>query len=310
MKNFDDTFKDISETVSMTDAEKNSMREYILEYQAIKPLPTPRAVVASGFSFFSGKAMPIFAALVLLFAGSAGVSIAAGKSLPGDLLYPVKVSINEKLGGAFATTEEAKAAYETALADTRLSEAEALAAKDNLTSATAVTLKTDFTVHADNARTYIADLEQKGSVSADTELSSLAGVLSTHEDLLSRGFSGDGGEKKKLIAAIRSEARGAEELTSPEDAASVSTAKAAAPATPRSASAIKPVAGQQSAKANIRALLQSIAATSTDDSATSTESVNYHTDLNGTAGNIENKTELSGSAEGSLPDQKDIKKPF
>src|SRR3990167_3128159 len=67
------------------------------------------------------KFMAIILIIVLLVGG--GTSIAANNSLPGDILYPVKLGMNEKVAGWFDTSAEARAQYQSDLAIRRLEEA-------------------------------------------------------------------------------------------------------------------------------------------------------------------------------------------
>ncbi len=70
-------------------------------------------------------------ALVLVF--GVGTAYAAGGALPGDVLYPVKISINEKFEGALALSDVEKVEFSRELTERRLEEAEILAARGELT---------------------------------------------------------------------------------------------------------------------------------------------------------------------------------
>src|SRR3989344_3616455 len=56
--------------------------------------------------------MSVIASLVIALMLGGGVSFAAEGSLPGDALYPVKVSVNEEVRGAITVGAEAKAEWE------------------------------------------------------------------------------------------------------------------------------------------------------------------------------------------------------
>lgn len=102
-------------------------------------IPTRRIVARELRSFiaslsatrFAGASFAVFALVIL----GASTSYAAEHSLPGDLLYAVKINIDEPLAGALAVSDSARAAWQVELADRRLAEAEALAAQGKLTPA-------------------------------------------------------------------------------------------------------------------------------------------------------------------------------
>src|SRR3989344_3980955 len=72
--------------------------------------------------------------LIILATGGGLVSAAEG-SLPGDLLYPVKVSVTEPVRDAFAKAPEAKAEWQVRKAARRMQEAETLASAGKLDQA-------------------------------------------------------------------------------------------------------------------------------------------------------------------------------
>lgn len=266
MKKFEQKFNTIGQSVHLTDAEKARMREYLLEYQAMKPLRAApaRALLRkkTPFSFFSFKY--VIAAAVIFLIGAGGVSAAAENALPGDILYPIKVSVNENVSGALAISDDAKATHETALAGTRLAEAEALSAKNDLSTSTAATLQASFTADADSARSHIARLEGSDTARAEADLSSFATTLSASKGVLTAGSNDSA--KETIVSAIRSEAAIATNLApsvsdtnAPEAAAPALAAKTAIPAVAPRVQGFRARTG----KPSLRALLEAIAATTT-----------------------------------------------
>ena len=65
--------------------------------------------------------MPIILILALMFGGG-GISYAAEGAVPGDALYPIKVSVNEEVRDLVAFSPEAKADWETRRLERRLAE--------------------------------------------------------------------------------------------------------------------------------------------------------------------------------------------
>lgn len=135
------------------------------------------------FSFL--KPMPIFAVIVIIAMLGGGTSFAAQGSLPGDLLYPVKVSFNEKVVAAFKVSAETEAAYQAELAARRLEEASELAAKNGISAETRADIESRFEAHADQVKTRIAELKTKGDVRAAADLASqFEASMKAHEAIL------------------------------------------------------------------------------------------------------------------------------
>jgi len=69
----------------------------------------------------------IFTTITILFTG--GVSFAAQASLPGELLYPIKIHVNENIQSAFAVSAEAEANVQLGKIEERLEEKQELEAQ-------------------------------------------------------------------------------------------------------------------------------------------------------------------------------------
>src|SRR3989344_6682558 len=110
MKKFLNNLKQEAQHIRMSDAEKFAMHARIFgEGQSLES-PELRTVLGrrSPYVFMSYHLRMTMAGLLLfVIAGTGTVSAAAG-ALPGDLLYPVKVAINEKVEVALAPTPAAK----------------------------------------------------------------------------------------------------------------------------------------------------------------------------------------------------------
>ena len=131
------------------------------------------------------KPMPILLILTLMIGG--GFSAAAENSLPKDVLYPVKIEVNEKVRGWFATSPEAEAQWQTTLMERRLQESEKLAAEGQLDADTQADLESDFEVHAQKAREGIDQIDNDNEVEARADISSrLESSLKAHEQILLR----------------------------------------------------------------------------------------------------------------------------
>lgn len=83
------------------------------------------------FWFRHSRLVPAIA-LVLIVALGTGTSFAAEGAVPGDLLYPVKIKINEPVRNIVKLTPEARAHWEEEKINRRLKEAETLATREEL----------------------------------------------------------------------------------------------------------------------------------------------------------------------------------
>src|SRR3989344_7018632 len=89
------------------------------------------------------KFMPTIAILLMLFLGG-GASLAANSALPGDVLYPIKLNVNEKIEAALAFGAEADAKVEAKHAERRLEEAEELAVSGQIDAETKAEIEARF----------------------------------------------------------------------------------------------------------------------------------------------------------------------
>lgn len=126
-------------------------------------------------------------ALVFVVGIGATVTVAAESALPGELLYPVKVNMNEPIVAALTFSEEKRARFEARRANRRLEEAEALALKAMLKPEMATALQKRLKKHSITLQRSLALLRERGQTDAadalDTEL---AVSMSAHESVLVR----------------------------------------------------------------------------------------------------------------------------
>jgi hypothetical protein len=126
----------------LTDAERARMHAALLTAMEMN------APIASPFfeRFVFSRVMVAAVAILIVIGGS--TAYAAEGSVPGDFLYSVKVGVNEPVVGAFAFSNTAKAKWHADVAEARLSEAEMLAARGELTASTSEALAENFNEHA------------------------------------------------------------------------------------------------------------------------------------------------------------------
>lgn len=157
----------------LTPAEKASIRSelshFIGAHAAPQSFSYPHTI--SYFVSYIGRPQ-VYAALGLLFVvgGSASASVLAQGALPGDLLYGMKVQINEQVESALALSEEAKIAVDTSQATRRLDEVQALKESGRLTSEIQTTLQTRFSEKMEAVDKNLIAVAARGDASAATKL--------------------------------------------------------------------------------------------------------------------------------------------
>lgn len=112
--------------------------------------------------FLTLRPMPALLALLLVVFTGGGVSLAANNALPGDLLYPVKVSVNEEVHSAFTFSPAAEMEWEISRSERRLVEAERLEADGRLKSKAAIQLAAQVERHDKTIAELETELQSRG----------------------------------------------------------------------------------------------------------------------------------------------------
>lgn len=159
--------------------------------------------------FRNSKFAPMNALVIITLLVSGGTSYAAAGSVPGDLLYPVKVEVNENIKSALAVSDSAEAMLQTRLAKERLAEAETLAARGELNAETSAAIAARLKNHYYKAIAHSDTAAAEGDLSsAATVRASLEGILSTYASVLTRlSADVDGNDSTSLVADIETYAR-------------------------------------------------------------------------------------------------------
>lgn len=131
------------------------------------------------------KPMPIYAVIAVIALLGGGTTVAAENSLPGDLLYPIKIGLNEEIRAAFTFDAEAKTDWEIRRAERRLEEASELSAKGNLDADSRVKIEENFEAHAERVSARIEDMEARGNIESASDLASRFEIsLRVHQGIL------------------------------------------------------------------------------------------------------------------------------
>src|SRR3989344_1918947 len=178
-------------------------RALLSEYVKMRPVRAQPAIPSyeSGLSgFFVRHSMPAFAAVFVLIIGG-GTAAAAEGALPGDILYPVKVHVNEEMRATLTVSPKAKADWQVVRAERRLEEAATLALSGKLDDATRAELDTNLDAHVKLASENKQKLEDKNDISDASEVRmNINAVLIARENIL------DGKRTAKAKGASRPEA--------------------------------------------------------------------------------------------------------
>ncbi len=189
MKKLEAQFQRGTEYVKLEESDKARMRESIVSYMEYKPIRSSVDTQVSKPSFLPFFRMHhVSGALVIatvLTTSTFGVSFAAGDALPGDLLYGVKVNINEEVKTAFLN-EADRMAWEQERAKRRLVEASQLAAEGKLDDDAREQVSKLFAEHTEAVVEQVLAYEATDPVLAAEASSEFEESLDAHEAVLAR----------------------------------------------------------------------------------------------------------------------------
>lgn len=180
----------ISRQVRLNGEEKSRVRADLFEVIKYHPVRNAkggrhiqqRSYIISPFYSFMLKPIPIAALAIVLFLGS--ISGAAANTLPGDILYPVKIA-SENVVTAFAFSPEKKAERNIILVERRLKEAETLIARGDFTPKVAMAIESKVAdTNAEAAKNIILLKKQNKLGEAISVSSNLEIALGAHKKVL------------------------------------------------------------------------------------------------------------------------------
>lgn len=122
-----------------------------------------------GVSFFKPMNVSLVA-LGAIFLLSGGVAAAAEGSLPGELLYPIKVHVTEEVQAYLTTSDEEKVLWEVARAERRIDEANTLIATGKASPAILATLERKLDHQVTKTLRKLSSLSEKGDVVIATDV--------------------------------------------------------------------------------------------------------------------------------------------
>lgn len=145
---------------------------------------------------------------------------AAGESLPGNTLYPLKVHVSEQAESITAISDEARAAIETEQAEERILEAEQLALEGKLNSETRPDIESGFENAIANFHEVIERMENENKPEAALEASgNLAAIMEVHSQMLEQIMaSKETGELEPILTKIKEKSASVDEASSKMEA--------------------------------------------------------------------------------------------
>ena len=183
MTRVQEQLKKKSESIRLRANERSELRERLVAYMEYHPLPKdireqrvdPTTIISEVYTTIKidalsfGRYLGAFAVLFLII-----VPVVAERAVPGDVLYPVKVSFNEELRSTLALSPYQKVEWETARLERRIAEARLLANEGKLTPEVEAEVAEAVKAHSDGAQKEIATLRE-----TDGEEAAIAGIALT-----------------------------------------------------------------------------------------------------------------------------------
>lgn len=116
-----------------------------------------------------------------------GFSLGADSAMPGGILYPVKVNINEEIRSQLAFSQRAKVAWDIRRVERRMEEAEQMAVRGTGDASSRAVVEANFQAYADRVSDRIHDMEARGDARAAAEAASnFEASLKAHQAILAR----------------------------------------------------------------------------------------------------------------------------
>lgn len=186
--------KNLFKQLSILRSEKLSLREreamradllhrmemYTVHYAAQKGRPYSWGKIRTHHKQIVGLAF------ISLFSIFSGASLAAASSLPGDILYPIKIHVNERIEGAFVISPKATAEFAQKQIIRRAVEAEILTKENRLDEEKRDQLANETKTHVDSYTDARLQVEHKGNRGDVEELEgNMESTIRDHERALS-----------------------------------------------------------------------------------------------------------------------------
>lgn len=170
----------------LSSVEKEEIKSALFHHMSANPVNIHYSI-PSPFNIYNFRNKKSISALVLggLLMGSS-VSFAAENTVPGDVLFPIKIHVNEAVRGATTVTQKAKAEWEIRLVERRLEEVEKLAVAQNVPVEVRQIAEQNLENYAERVKNRIAKFENdEYDEDALVTASLFSDVLNAHERTIS-----------------------------------------------------------------------------------------------------------------------------
>ncbi len=202
----DTTLLQAAKHIALSPAERVQMKERLLEAMGVNRV--------SWWSFSFKSFTTVTAAFLIVAIAGTGISYAAEQSVPGDLLYPVKVEVNERVVASFIRDPEEQVRWLARRAERRLEEAERLVENSALTDDREVQIAAAFAAHAKEIDDRVTTLlTAKKPVEAAQISMDFSASLGAHSSLLQRIGARNDRSLEKLMEKLRDARVQSEEKT-------------------------------------------------------------------------------------------------
>jgi len=219
MKRFTQQFHKEAQKISLTAREREALLSRVESYMEYHPLPqvanetapqvTPLLVSESmrfiriprRFLMASTSIMAMFLFVV--------VPAMAEQAMPGNILYPIKIHVNEEIRGSFLSGEE-RVRWETERVERRLAEARRLMILGKLTPEIEARVAESVTKQKNVAREQIVTLETTDSDAATMATMAMASMFEVQETLIHAAREGEqeaSSELSRVLEDSRVESR-------------------------------------------------------------------------------------------------------
>lgn len=151
----------------LTKIEKQTIKNELSLFIKQNPLSNLENRASSRLDFFAmfkthHRFVLAGATLAMVLLVMSGTAYAAEESLPGDLLYPIKINVTERVRTAITKNPERLAVWETEKTERRLKEIEKITTKGNLNQERQKQLEDNLTKQVEITRARIERLENNG----------------------------------------------------------------------------------------------------------------------------------------------------
>lgn len=191
--------------IRLSKDEKQALYQNIAFVMAKNPIPDTAPKRHLFFSLLFVKRPFAFATLIVFFVvfSGGGISYAATNAQPNDLLYPVKVHVNEEIVGALQFTPKAKSTWEMERVRRRLAEIEKMAEEGTLTPEIEMQMSKKLENHSKKVQKFIKKFEDEGNTGdAGNAKIHLKNVFEQHQEIL-KNLSANGPQKPPLDMVLK-----------------------------------------------------------------------------------------------------------